>query len=297
MKSVFRTESRAAINDFSRRFKLQTKETKSLIESFESGQMLLTESKESINEKLKNASKRDIEAFVDSNNNRSAVLGKVYDQHDHLDHLQDGNLNKRQISADFDIDVAIKLLANETSLRTLNRIFTDNASNIETLVSQINLPIYRFNILIPNMMNIIEDYRNKNPISVNDNSHLKSWRSSWTTHKNDTRFLELINSTTEVLTKINSDCFDQNLKYTCHELWVAQYDIGNYAERHYHYPLDWSVVYYVNVEKESSPIIFGEDVEVYPEKDMMLIFPGWLNHRVPPTKGKRTVIAMNFFRL
>ena len=137
MKSVFRTESRAAINDFSRRFKLQTKETKSLIESFESGQMLLTESKESINEKLKNASKRDIEAFVDSINNRSATLGKVYDDHDYLDHLQDGNLNKRQISADFDIDVAIKLLANETSLRTLNRIFTDNASNIETLVSDL----------------------------------------------------------------------------------------------------------------------------------------------------------------
>ena len=53
----------------------------------------------------------------------------------------------------------------------------------------------------------------------------------------------------------------------------------------------------MNVEKESSPIIFGENDEVYPKKDMMLIFPGWLNHRVPPTKGKRTVVAMNFFRL
>ena len=168
---------------------------------------------------------------------------------------------------------------------------------IETLVSQINLPIYKFNIHIPNMMNIVEDYRNKNPISVNNNSHLKSWRSSWTTHKNDSRFLELINSTIEILTKIHSDCFNENLKFICHELWAAQYDIGDYAERHYHYPLDWSVVYYVNVEKESSPIIFGENVEVYPEKDMMLIFPGWLNHRVPPTKGKRTVVAMNFYRL
>ena len=38
------------------------------------------------------------------------------------------------------------------------------------------------------MMNIVEDYRNKNPISVNNNSHLKSWRSSWTTHKNDSRY-------------------------------------------------------------------------------------------------------------
>ena len=68
MKSVFKTESKAAISDFSRRFKLKPKETTSLIESFESGKMLLTEAKESINEKLQNASKKDIEAFVDSIN-------------------------------------------------------------------------------------------------------------------------------------------------------------------------------------------------------------------------------------
>ena len=137
MKSVFKTESRAAINDFSRRFKLKPKETTSLIESFDSGKMLLTEAKESINEKLQNASKKDIEAFVDSINNRSATLGKTYDQHEHLDHIQDGDLNKRTISADFNVDVAIKLLANETSLRTLNRIFTNNASNIDALVADL----------------------------------------------------------------------------------------------------------------------------------------------------------------
>ena len=137
MKSVFRTESRLAINDFSKKFGLKPRETTSLIESFNSGKMLLTESKESINEKLQKASKKTIESFVDSINNRSATLGKTYDQHEHLDHIQDGDLNKRTISADFNLDVAIKLLANEVSLRTLNRIFTENASNIDALVADL----------------------------------------------------------------------------------------------------------------------------------------------------------------
>ena len=77
-------------------------------------------------------------------------------------------------------------------------------------------------------------------------------------------------------------------------MWIAQYDKGDHAERHYHYPLDWSAVYYINVEDNASPIIFGEDVKVQPENNMMLLFPGWLNHRVPKTKSKRTLIAMNF---
>ena len=137
MKSAFKSESRAAINDFSRKFGLKPKETKSLIESFDSGKMMLTEAKESINERLKKASPRDIEAFVDSINTRISNLGSVYDLHDHLDHVQDGNLDKRKIRSNFDIDVAIKLLANEAALRTLNRIFTDNASNIDALVTDL----------------------------------------------------------------------------------------------------------------------------------------------------------------
>ena len=63
MKSVFRTESRLAINDFSKKFGLKPRETTSLIESFNSGKMLLTEAKESINEKLQNASKKRYRGF------------------------------------------------------------------------------------------------------------------------------------------------------------------------------------------------------------------------------------------
>ena len=169
--------------------------------------------------------------------------------------------------------------------------------NVDTLTAEVNLPIYKLRYYVPNILNMVNDYRRNNPISVNSNSHLSSWRSDWQTHKKDSRFNILIDFTIQALESFHLELFHSKQKFGCSEMWIAQYDKGDHAERHYHYPLDWSAVYYINVEKNTSPIIFGEDVRVQPEDNMMLIFPGWLNHRVPKTKGKRTLIAMNFNKL
>ena len=169
--------------------------------------------------------------------------------------------------------------------------------NVDTLTAEVNLPIYKLRYYVPNILNMVNDYRKNNPTSVNNNSHLSSWRSDWQTHKKDSRFSILIDFTIQALESFHSELFHSKQKFGCSEMWIAQYDKGDHAERHYHYPLDWSAVYYINVEDNASPIIFGEDVKVQPENNMMLIFPGWLNHRVPKTKGKRTLIAMNFNKL
>ena len=165
---------------------------------------------------------------------------------------------------------------------------------VDTLTAEVNLPIYKFSYYIPNILNIVNDYSRIYPTSVNSNSHLSSWRSDWKTHKKDSRFNVLLDFTIETLEKIHKDLFHSEREFACIEMWIAQYDKGDNAERHYHYPLDWSAVYYINVEDNTSPIIFGEDIRVQPENNMMLLFPGWLNHRVPKTQGKRTLIAMNF---
>ena len=165
---------------------------------------------------------------------------------------------------------------------------------VDTLTAEINLPIYKFSYYVPNILNMVNDYRRNNPTSVNSKSHLSSWRSDWKIHKKDSRFNVLIDFTIETLEKIHLDLFHSEREFACIEMWIAQYDKGDHAERHYHYPLDWSAVYYINVEDNTSPIIFGEDIRVQPENNMMLLFPGWLNHRVPKTQGKRTLIAMNF---
>ena len=165
---------------------------------------------------------------------------------------------------------------------------------VDTLTAEINLPIYKFSYYVPNILNMVNDYRRNNPTSFNSDSHLSSWRSDWKTHKKDSRFNVLIDFTIETLEQIHKDLFHSEREFACIEMWIAQYDKGDHAERHYHYPLDWSAVYYINVEDNTSPIIFGEDIRVQPENNMMLLFPGWLNHRVPKTQGKRTLIAMNF---
>ena len=169
--------------------------------------------------------------------------------------------------------------------------------NIDTLTAEVNLPIYKLKYHIPNILNMVNDYRKNNPTSVSNNSHLSSWRSDWKTHKKDLRFNILIDFTIQALENLHLELFHSNQNFGCVEMWIAQYDKEDHAERHYHYPLDWSAVYYINVEDNASPIIFGEDLKVQPENNMMLLFPGWLNHRVPKTKTKRTLIAMNFNKL
>jgi|TARA_Y100000296_G_C5161608_1_gene252229 hypothetical protein len=141
MKSVFNKETNNSVNEFSKRFGVNARDMKSLTESYIFGQsQLLIEKKnkkDSINEVLKNAKASDIDSFVTSINGKILDLIKLYDQHDHLDHIQrGGGLNRKKITTSFNVDTSIKLLANEVSLRTLDKIFRQNAGKMQKLVNQ-----------------------------------------------------------------------------------------------------------------------------------------------------------------
>ena len=138
-KKVWGQETTAAVSDFSRLFGLNSRDVKGLTEAFNSyvdtGQMFLTEeTEESINEVLKNASQRDIDKFVTSITRRIDDLVKLYDTEDYLDHKIGKPIVATKVGKNFNIDISIKLLANEVSLRTLNKIFATNKSNIDQLV-------------------------------------------------------------------------------------------------------------------------------------------------------------------
>ena len=62
-------------------------------------------------------------------------LVKLYDTEDYLDHKIGKPIIATKVGKNFNIDIAIKLLANEVSLRTLNKIFATNKSNIDQLVT------------------------------------------------------------------------------------------------------------------------------------------------------------------
>ena len=50
---------------------------------------------------------------------------------------------------------------------------------------------------------------------------------------------------------------------------------------------------YIDVEENSSPIIFENNFVIKPKNGMLLLFPSIVNHEVPPTKGKRIVASIN----
>tara|TARA_B100001996_G_scaffold382327_1_gene373865 strand:- start:1100 stop:2989 length:1890 start_codon:yes stop_codon:yes gene_type:complete len=139
-KGVWKQETNSAIKDFSRLFNLDSRDVKQLTEALDSyvdtGKLFLSEAREaSINDALRGAKPGDITKFVNSIDNRTSNLSSLYDQHWYLDHMSEGGgLQLGKINKSFTVDVAIKLLANEVSLRTLNKIFAANAGNIDQLV-------------------------------------------------------------------------------------------------------------------------------------------------------------------
>ena len=140
IKKIWTSESNDVINEYSKIFNLESKDVKSLIESFnsfaETGQTFLSEARKlSINTALKDAKDSDIKSLVSSINSRTTSLKTLYNTQWYLDHLIDTQGIKPRPANKFNYDILIKLLSNEVSLRTLDKIFRKNAGNIKVLVT------------------------------------------------------------------------------------------------------------------------------------------------------------------
>ena len=139
--------------------------------------------------------------------------------------------------------------------------------------------------------NIIK-YRKENPKS--NESNVKAWHSDYNTH-DLTKCFDDINrrimyECDNILNKFNNT----NDRLLLHNMWVNIYEKGDGTVLHNHFPrCDYSCCYYVDIEENSSPIKFPPKLEIFPKNDMLVIFASNVYHEVPPTNGKRTVIAMN----
>ena len=176
-----------------------------------------------------------------------------------------------------------------------------------------DFPIFVFDdIIVPNLETLIQDYRRNNPETHRSNVKA-SWRSDWKIHEQHHEFQPLIDKVIDKLEmvsevyygpRIGSDYVSfsdkspiRNLvKYSCSNFWIMQYERGNYALKHSHFPSDFSCAYYVNVDPHCSPLVFESRLEVEPKEGRLILFDGNLQHEVPPTKSKRTVISMNFLK-
>ena len=138
-----------------------------------------------------------------------------------------------------------------------------------------------------NLKNIFSDFRKKYPES--DTNNVIGWHSHFDTHIKEPKFNILIDKIVDVsmdFIKIKCNLYPLNF-------WVMEYGKGNYAKRHNHWPATLSGVYYIDVEENSSPIIFENNFVIKPRNGMLLLFPSIVNHEVPPSQGKRIVASIN----
>ena len=134
---------------------------------------------------------------------------------------------------------------------------------------------------------IISNFRKEYPES--DNTNVKAWHSHFDTHVKEPKFNILIDRVMDASKDfINIKCNLYLLNF-----WVMEYEKGNHTVKHNHWPATLSGVYYIDVEENSSPIIFENNFVIKPKNGMLLLFPSIVNHEVPPTKGKRIVASFN----
>ena len=134
---------------------------------------------------------------------------------------------------------------------------------------------------------IISNFRKEYPES--DNSNVKAWHSHFDTHVKEPKFNILIDRVMDASKDfINIKCNLYLLNF-----WVMEYEKGNHTVKHNHWPATLSGIYYIDVEENSSPIIFENNFVIKPKNGMLLLFPSIVNHEVPPSKGKRIVASFN----
>ena len=134
---------------------------------------------------------------------------------------------------------------------------------------------------------IILEFRKKYPES--DNSNVKAWHTHFDTHKKEPKFNILLDK----ILKKSQEFLEVNFNLHLLNFWVMEYEKGNHAIRHNHWPATLSGVYYIDVEENSSPIIFENNFTIEPKNGMLLLFPSMVYHEVPPSKGKRIVASFN----
>lgn len=144
---------------------------------------------------------------------------------------------------------------------------------------------------ISNIKENITNYRKKSPKS--NKSNVKAWHSSYKTHKLTNCFdninRRILNECDNIINSFNNT----NDRLVLHDMWINMYEKGDYTDNHAHIGVKYSCCYYFDVEENCSPIKFQPKLEINPKNDMLVLFGANVYHEVPPTNGKRTLIAMN----
>ena len=150
---------------------------------------------------------------------------------------------------------------------------------------------------------VILQHRHHHPEDIPSN--VKAWHSSWVTHEENPKFQPLIDRVLDACKFISAGYYEcDNIDYHVINMWAMMYEDTEWTKRHSHFPSDFAVAYYVDVEPGCAPVIFesvvndevngnNQPLTLQPQNGMLAIWPAMLHHEVPPTKGRRMCISMN----
>ena len=150
---------------------------------------------------------------------------------------------------------------------------------------------------------VILEHRQKFPETTKSN--VKAWHSSWVTHQQNPKFQPIVDRVLDACKFISAGYYEcDDIEYSPVNVWAMMYEDTEWTKRHSHFPSDFAVAYYVDVEPGCAPVIFesvvkdgvndnNQPLTLQPQNGMLAIWPAILHHEVPPTKGRRMAISMN----
>ena len=127
--------------------------------------------------------------------------------------------------------------------------------------------------------------------SMNQITNVKAIMSSWEIW-NETKILNpLIDKITKITDKLIY--IDGGFKNKLEHCWSAIYKKGHYTIPHRHTPSNFSFIYYLKSNENSSPLVFNEiDFNLPPQDDLLVIFPSHIVHSVPTQRGNEDRICL-----
>ena len=170
-------------------------------------------------------------------------------------------------------------------------------SKIEFKTVSKELPIFSTNISNhPEVLRLaaeaIYELKQKSPQSIQSNV-VANYVSSWTSHLESPKLQPLCSLVLSFCNEISKNYYETDVQFKVFNCWGMIYEGGDYTKKHCHFPSTFAAVIYIDVDENSAPIVFENQLTVVPISGSLVVFPALLEHQVPKTDSKRIVIAMN----
>jgi hypothetical protein len=125
----------------------------------------------------------------------------------------------------------------------------------------------------------------------NKSTNVKGLMTSWKIFEQSNQFNNLIEQIADCISEVHNT---PKKRFSLAECWGSIFEKEDYADEHDHLGKDYSFVYYLEVEEGASDIVFTKaNYKIPINAGKLLVFPSHMVHSVPPTKGRRVILAGN----